>query len=1046
MKRCIHAGLLAYLLVTLIVPHTAHAAKPSLWQRVHQRITCVLDTLMFDGALCQPRIKPIVLQDEVTFGFPGIETQPAAAAAAVRVAQAPKAADNEPESALQSFAAAPDDSEQLPAIIQNITQPVVERVVNTNTVTIGLTRQEFEVALNELRKELYRAQADPDNAQSASVWRAIALTNKIDQLTGAAISGGTITNTSISGSTGSFTTLSAGDTELSGSLSVASTITGTNLTLSGTLTADTLTVATLTSSSGITAPYINATSTSATSTLSGNLSVLGETALATTTITGALTVNGNTNITSGGELTVGDKIIAPGEIGLGVSVPTAKLHVQSTDAAQTTVLVHSTSTQSAPLLDVQNESDTSLFSVAASGLASFAQGLSAAGTVTFSDLSGGFLKTNGSGVVATSSIAPSDLSLANGYVYRGSSSNTAEATSTIFIADSGNVGIGDTSPGKKLDVAGDARVHTGASAGTLYFGSGGLGFMNYASDAFSLSRATTIMGPITSGGSSAGLTLARQDTTAGAWFLYSSAGDLNFYDVAGGGTKVTVQQSTGNVGIGSTAPDEKLYVSGNIGIARGSSINAYTGVGGSIRSFIDFEADNDINITASAARVILGGVGAAVTTGALTSSAFFDVIGYDNDAAATVLSVRDEADATDFSLSTPGDNGATGLTAYFRGHVGIGTTDPSSFKLQVAGNIGPDANTTYDIGSTALRWGCVWTSGGSTGTCASDERLKDNIAALTFDTASSTALDKLMALTPRTFSFKDDPAHTKTYGLIAQEAELIAPELAVTNASTTLKAVKYDVIPWLVFKAVQELANQFNDLVATVSGFGESFTTKTLAATTATVDDLTAKNTICLGSTCVTEAQFAAVFAEPGNTPSAAFSTPPANNVDAPEDPPQDTVTISILGNNPATLSTGQTYTDLGANAQDAQGNDLSIATLVDDIETPSVQLDTSTPGEHTVTYRVIGADGAILAEATRTVIIKAQKDGASTDTRTTQDEPVTATSTEQHSEQQPDQQTQQDPNTSAANDNAPPVDNTTDTTTQPTTDSQQDEPQQDAA
>jgi len=38
------------------------------------------------------------------------------------------------------------------------------------------------------------------------------------------------------------------------------------------------------------------------------------------------------------------------------------------------------------------------------------------------------------------------------------------------------------------------------------------------------------------------------------------------------------------------------------------------------------------------------------------------------------------------------------------GNVGIGTTTPSTFKLQVAGSIGPDADISYDLGSPALRW------------------------------------------------------------------------------------------------------------------------------------------------------------------------------------------------------------------------------------------------------------------------------------------------------------------------------------------------------
>jgi hypothetical protein len=38
------------------------------------------------------------------------------------------------------------------------------------------------------------------------------------------------------------------------------------------------------------------------------------------------------------------------------------------------------------------------------------------------------------------------------------------------------------------------------------------------------------------------------------------------------------------------------------------------------------------------------------------------------------------------------------------GNVGIGSTTPTSFKLQVAGHIGPETDSTYDLGSNDIRW------------------------------------------------------------------------------------------------------------------------------------------------------------------------------------------------------------------------------------------------------------------------------------------------------------------------------------------------------
>ncbi|KPJ85734.1 hypothetical protein AMJ57_01960 [Parcubacteria bacterium SG8_24] len=41
---------------------------------------------------------------------------------------------------------------------------------------------------------------------------------------------------------------------------------------------------------------------------------------------------------------------------------------------------------------------------------------------------------------------------------------------------------------------------------------------------------------------------------------------------------------------------------------------------------------------------------------------------------------------------------------YFAGNVGIGTATPTTFELEMAGDIGPSADDTYDLGSSARRW------------------------------------------------------------------------------------------------------------------------------------------------------------------------------------------------------------------------------------------------------------------------------------------------------------------------------------------------------
>lgn len=54
------------------------------------------------------------------------------------------------------------------------------------------------------------------------------------------------------------------------------------------------------------------------------------------------------------------------------------------------------------------------------------------------------------------------------------------------------------------------------------------------------------------------------------------------------------------------------------------------------------------------------------------------------------------------------DNAATDAILLLTSNVGIGTTDPSSFKLEVAGHVGPNANNTYNLGSSSNKWANIY--------------------------------------------------------------------------------------------------------------------------------------------------------------------------------------------------------------------------------------------------------------------------------------------------------------------------------------------------
>jgi len=114
-------------------------------------------------------------------------------------------------------------------------------------------------------------------------------------------------------------------------------------------------------------------------------------------------------------------------------------------------------------------------------------------------------------------------------------------------AANGNVGIGTSSPGVKLDIAGaSARINNGTSSSSqLIFGPGVAAF-DYAN-------------------------ITWNNTVGSQEFkVYADAGFISFYTVAGTSLERMRIANNGNVGIGTTSPTAKLDVLGNARIIQAS--------------------------------------------------------------------------------------------------------------------------------------------------------------------------------------------------------------------------------------------------------------------------------------------------------------------------------------------------------------------------------------------------------------------------------------------------------------------------------------------
>ena len=92
------------------------------------------------------------------------------------------------------------------------------------------------------------------------------------------------------------------------------------------------------------------------------------------------------------------------------------------------------------------------------------------------------------------------------------------------------------------------------------------------------------------------------------------------------------------------------------------------------------------------------------------------------------------------------------------------------------------------------------------GWTSSDERIKTNIKTI------ENALDKTLLLRGVEYNnFKIDP-DKKCLGLIAQEVELIIPEVVSENEMDNVKCISYNSLIGVLIEAIKEQQQQINEL------------------------------------------------------------------------------------------------------------------------------------------------------------------------------------------------------------------------------------------
>ncbi|MEO8637952.1 MAG: tail fiber domain-containing protein [Candidatus Taylorbacteria bacterium] len=489
---------------------------------------------------------------------------------------------------------------------------------------------------------------------------------------------------------------------------------------------------------------------------------------ARSTVTGGLEIQGN-------QVGFNNIILAPtsGNVGIGTTSPWRTLSVNGSSDLGTNALAGS--------FTATSSSATSTF---AGGIR--ASCFSIDGITCITGGGGGGSGTVGSGTTGQ-------------FPYFAANGTTLTATSSIFLATSGNVGIGTTTPGSKL-------VVSSASGGTAPWFTPDLLIQGPGAGVYMQNTgAGGGFGHVGVGGTSGSLIMS-----------FPSTKTLQFQSTDGSifNPRMVIDGVTGSVGIGTSAPQQQLTLSGTSNVSMLTEIFINDTISGGILGLKARGTSGTPAVPQADDNLFSIGAGGYNTVTMYNYNKAFFGMKASQTWTSTANGTYMTFETTPAGSTTRGER----MRITDAGNIGIGTTNPSTNKLVVVGDI--------RVGTSGTN-GCLQGFGGAAlvGSCSSDIRLKKDIIPFT------SVLDKFTQLQPVSYSWRNDEfpdrgfGTSRVSGLIADDVQNIFPEL-VGEDSQGYKTVSYGVgLQMLSIEAIKELKERNTSLASLASTTAESLST-----------------------------------------------------------------------------------------------------------------------------------------------------------------------------------------------------------------------------